>query len=131
MSDAEAFTVEGIAGARATAEGLAELERTTPTLAPYRGVGVGLAFGEDGIEEPFMAVALEHADAVAATDNVERLEQIVRDGESLASAQPWSDVFEIDSIDADGTTVVARLAIDLPALWPRVVFERDSLLVHD
>jgi len=125
------FTVEGLAGGLATPEALEELERETLTLAPYRGLAVGVDFGEGGVDEPFMVVVLDHADAEAAEDNVERFERIVTEGLSVQSRQPWSERFEIDSIEADGTRMVARLGIEIPALWLGVISQPDSLLVHD
>jgi hypothetical protein len=69
------------------------------------GVAAGIA--HDG--EPLIVYVLAHADDATAERNAAVVEEALASGESPRSGRPWSEMVTVDSVDADGAVVVARL----------------------
>ena len=99
-----------------------------PALAPYEAFATGVTIGDDG---PQMLVALLHDDEDAAEENVDNLETVIEEGESVRTNAPWSEMVRLDDTEVDGEILVATLDVDLPSqanLWLDILFTRDSLL---
>ena len=97
---------------------------------PFRGVAGGLTSADD---QPIVLLAYAHDTAEAAQANADALRRLVEQGRSLVSDQPWSNVFTVDDIGAEGTTVVARLGLGErghPQLPYSLLMRRDSLVTH-
>ncbi|MGH9214093.1 MAG: hypothetical protein ACRD2C_26000 [Acidimicrobiales bacterium] len=125
------YTVEGLLGDRATPEAAEQAVQQTPTLAPYQGVGMGVSFGEGGVDGALLVVALQHTEPDAAADNVDRFRDIVEEGVSVRSGQPWSERLRVESIEANGTLLVARFGIAIPAMWLTIASMPGDLVVHN
>jgi len=88
--------------------------RVTPNRPPASGspgtdhdaVAVGWAFEDGG---PQIWIAWKFADSDIAEDAVGDLEDLFSDGTSLTTAQPLTDLLELEEIEADGDVVVARV----------------------
>lgn len=97
---------------------------------PFLGVAGGVT-SVDG--EPIVLFAYVHPNAETAQANADALRRIVEQGQSLQSEQPWSNLFTVDDISADGSTVVARLGLGErgnPQLPYNILMTRDSLVSH-
>lgn len=99
---------------------LADLPRCDGAMT---GVAVGVA--DDG--EPLLVVAIAHADEASAEANVDTISEVLTDGQTLSSARPWSDVLAVESVEAEGTVVVAtaRPAGIILGQWRQLVMSRD------
>lgn len=99
---------------------LADLPRCDGAMT---GVAVGVA--DDG--EPLLVVAIAHADEASAEANVDTISEVLTDGQTLSSARPWSDVLTVESVEAEGTVVVAtaRPAGIILGQWRQLVMSRD------
>lgn len=95
-----------------------------PFVAPYRALGVGAATADGA---PLLVLAYLHADEAAATAAVDRVRAVVEQGTSL-TGRPWSRLVEVESIEARGAVVVARLRASGPSLWTRVAQARETLV---
>jgi hypothetical protein len=94
---------------------------------PFVGVGVGIA-DDDG---PVVVLTYVHTDDSAAEATAEALQGLVEDSASASDGQPWSEIFEIDEIGADGNVTVARLRPTDPgsaAIWRQLVLQRGNLV---
>jgi hypothetical protein len=98
----------------------------SPTIATATGIT-----DDDG---PVLLVAHAHDAAGAAEANAEALEQLVTEGTSLSTRQPYSELVTLDGVEVTGeddTVVVARLrpAGDTPArLWVDMLFRREGIV---
>jgi hypothetical protein len=91
------------------------------------GVATGIA-DDDG---PVVLVALVHTDDAAARANAESLEELVREGTSLMTGEPWSDRLTVDQVTRNGPVVVGRFRPVEPTdvrLWFDVFNARDGLV---
>jgi hypothetical protein len=114
-----------ILGRRATPEQAAEaqeqIDAGTLGLAPWLVAGLADAPGQ-------LLVVLWHADEATAQDNAARLRRTVEDGTSAVTGQAWSERLGGETIDVEGTLVVARLRSQVPIAY-RVLVERDTLIM--
>lgn len=103
-------------------------ERLLP--APFAGIASGATF-VDG--EPFGVIVYAHLDPVSDEENAAALEQMLAEGESLASGRPWTDLFASFDVAVDGLTVVARVA-PVEGRSPRDVYDailrRETIASH-
>lgn len=90
------------------------------------------AIADDG--GPIVLVAHAYGSAEAASTGAESLERVVEEGASLATREPWSDLFTVDEVTTggpDGTVAVARLrpAGERPAaVWRNLLPQRETLV---
>jgi hypothetical protein len=98
-----------------------------PTVEPYEAFATGVRL--DGGDTQVL-LALLHEDDETAEANVDAIEEVVSDGESVVNRAAWSDVFDTDEVAADGpvSTAVLDLESGGPNIWLHVIFTRDSLL---
>jgi hypothetical protein len=115
----------------------ADMARATPAQAEalceeslpeaFSNVAAGIA--DDG--DPMLILAYTHGDDDAAGANAEALEGLVEDGMSLQTREPWSEMFEVDSVETEGSLVVARLRFTDPSrtvIWRQLLQARDNLV---
>lgn len=96
----------------------------------FNGVAGGLSYEDD---HAVAVLVYTHADEEAAASNADALEGLIEDGRSLQSGRPWSELFSVDEVRTNGTTVVARLDIptDRPAAQVFSMLQaQDSLVSH-
>src|SRR5690606_6889913 len=74
-----------------------------PRCEAVTGVAVGVA--HDG--EPLVVLVTAHADEDAAEAGAEVLAEALASGSELRTGRPWSDILSVESVEADGTVVVA------------------------
>jgi len=74
-----------------------------PRCEAMTGVAVGVA--HDGA--PLVVLATAHADEDAAEAGAEVLAEALASGTELITDRPWSDLLAVESVEADGTVVVA------------------------
>jgi hypothetical protein len=118
------FSVDPGDGARITAADAPNL------LEPFVGFGSGLTLDSD---DPNVVLAYVHADDETAQANAEPLRELLQEGTSLRTGEPWSVLFTVDTIRTDGPTLVARLGLGTggrPGLAHDIVHARDSLAMH-
>jgi hypothetical protein len=97
---------------------------------PTAAVATGVTADDDG---PVILIALAHVSAEAASANADALEEMVTNGSSILSNEPWSERLELDGVETTGhdLVVVARLR---PVerigtrLWYDIVMRRDNLV---
>jgi hypothetical protein len=97
---------------------------------PFSGVAGGLTSADD---EAIVLLAYAHDTAEAAEANAEALRTLVEQGHSLQSDQPWSDLFTVDDITTNDSTMVARLALGdqgNPQLAYNLLMTRESIVSH-
>jgi hypothetical protein len=98
---------------------------------PTSAVATGVASDDEG---PVVLFALAHLSADAASANAEALENIVANGSSVLTREPWSERFELDGVETtgdDGLVVVARLRPVEPIgtrLGYDILARRDNLI---
>jgi len=102
-------------------------------LKPYRLLGTSIGRAPAGF---YMGLALVHADAQAATANVERLRDKLIGEHSRAAERPWAELFEVggSEIVADGRLLRARIPLaggEASGIWFSFVARRDPLLLHE
>jgi hypothetical protein len=139
---AQAMDAEGAYSAYFNASGVHKLDPVHSVIGgrkagpdqvlpePFRGVAGGLT-KEDGKAVAVLAYA--HASDSAAEANAAALRTLVENGRTLSENRPWSDTFAVDDIRTDGSTLVARLALDERAN-PQSVYgltnDREGLVSH-
>jgi hypothetical protein len=127
--------------ARPGADGLGAVGTATPEQAeqlcedmlpqPSAAVATGVTADDDG---PVLLIALAHLSADAASANADALDEIVTNGASAVSGEPWSERIELDGVETTGDgnlVVLARLRPVDPIgtrLWYDVLVQRDSLV---
>ncbi|MDE9367249.1 hypothetical protein PZ938_16640 [Luteipulveratus sp. YIM 133132] len=118
---------------RVTAESLTRRRRPASPRSygdvaqpPYVAYGIGQAV--DG-GRSVLVVAFAHADDAAAKTGVERLNAMVAQGQSAATARPWTQLLTSPQVKAAGRVVVGRFVVENPRLWSGIDQQRDSLLL--
>lgn len=114
-----------MAGGRLTPE-QAEAACEGALQTPFAGVAAGIT-DDDG---PVFLFAYATADEDAAAATAAEVEQLVTEGESLITQEPWSERFTFDSAGTDGNVAVVRLRPAEPGpaiIWANIVQQRDSL----
>ena len=95
-------------------------------LRPYQFLSIGEGRDAGG---SYGVLALLHADANTAQDNVTRLKAIIATGKSLHSQEAWSKLIQSSEVSADGRLLVARLRTN-PGLLIDALKNFDNLLAH-
>lgn len=96
---------------------------------PFAGVATGIV-DDDG---PVFLIAYVTADDEAAEATAEAVEQLVTEGESMLTQEPWSERLTVDEVTSDGNVVLARLRPaepGPPAIWQQILFRKDNLVAH-
>jgi hypothetical protein len=97
-----------------------------PRLAPYIAAATGVTLDD---ETSVLLVALLHGSADDAVENASRLREVVAQGASGTTGEPWSDLLTVADTSVDGPLLLARLETAGPGgLWYRLVAVRDTLL---
>jgi len=94
-------------------------------LDPCPGlVGAAAGVADDG--EPLLVYATAHADEDSAEDSVDIITEAFEEGSLMPVQRPWADILTIESVEADGTTVVvtARPADMVLGQWSNFVVDR-------
>lgn len=73
-------------------------------------------------------MVLLNPDSSSAAENARRLAAIVSAGTDVADRRPWRDLLGVDSIEATGRLVTARLSTRRSVLWIALVSNPGSLL---
>jgi hypothetical protein len=86
------------------------------------GAATGVA--HDG--RPLIVLAVASASADAAAANEELLARVLREGQDLRTARPWSELLDIETIGTEGavTTITARPADMVTASWRNLLVDR-------
>jgi hypothetical protein len=119
-----------VAGGRSGAGGDGSDTRAGREAAESQGTrcesvtGVAAGIAHDG--QPLIVYVLAHADDASAERNAAVVEEALTSGESPRSGRPWSEMVTVDSVDADGAVVVARLrpADMVLGQWPEPLYDR-------
>ena len=96
------------------------------SLDEYDALGTGIGHDAEGF---FTILVFVYADEDAASRNVETLEERMG-GYSVATAQPWNEIFPQHAVWNDGRALIARLRTEAPLIWLRIVYDTESLLWH-
>lgn len=133
-ADAGAYDGTDVAGSLGRGLTPEQVEAIEEQLGDAGGAGLVrwdvAALGEtlaDG--RPGLAIVLGHDDEGSATDNVERLETVLREGQSLATRRPWSDLCADPDVRRDGTVVIATCDTEAGGRAVQILVARDSLLL--
>ncbi|HXK33637.1 MAG TPA: acyltransferase family protein [Dehalococcoidia bacterium] len=134
-ADVAPFSVEA-ASARLTAGATTDEQRRLAVaalspehaLAPYAAYAA--AAGIDG-RGAFTAVVLVHGTDAGALKNAGRLAARIEHARSFAAGQPFSDLVEGSTIQADGRIIVVMLRVRAAGYWYALHAVHDTLLVHD
>ena len=100
----------------------------TPMLKPYLAFATGEGVDQVG---PYMALALVHANAETAEENVNLLLRRINEASSLMTRQQWAEMVDRTEVRADGPIFLAKLHGRISRAWAAMVFNRDSLLFHE
>ncbi|MDD9371235.1 MAG: hypothetical protein PV358_14035 [Acidimicrobiales bacterium] len=112
---------ERVLGASATPERVDALE----DLPPCTGMtAVATAIADDG--EPLLVLAIAHTDEDAAEGNVDAVTTALTEGDQVTRQRPWSETLTVESVEAEGTVVVAtaRPADMVLAQWYQLIVDR-------
>ena len=101
-------------------------------LRPYSTFATGVGIDKDG---SYMALIMVHANEQDADENLELLRKRIGGTSSSVTGRPWSEVFDIDSLDArsEGRVLLAKLRRfgDIGYDWVNFIFHKDPLLLHE
>ena len=78
----------------------------TPMLKPYLAFATGEGVDQVG---PYMALALVHANAETAEENVNLLLRRINEASSLMTRQQWAEMVDRTEVRADGPILLAKL----------------------
>jgi hypothetical protein len=117
-------------GYESLANGDPELTGTYPgpRLKKFVSLGSGLGTDSRGI---YMALVLYHESPEDARSNISLLEQRISGTNSIYDDTPWSEIIIDAKIWVDGKVLLAKLYTESPALWTRILYGRDILLLHE
>jgi len=124
VSDAEVLDApfaERILGASATPEQIDALE----DLPQCTGMtAAATAIADDG--EPLLVLAIAHTNEEAAEGNVDAVTTALTEGDQVTRQRPWSETLTVESVEAEGTVVVAtaRPADMILAQWYQLTVDR-------
>lgn len=99
-----------------------------PRLKKFVTFGSGLGIDSKGI---YTALVLYHESSDDAVSNISFLEQRIADTNSIFDDTPWSELITDTEIRVEGQVLLAKLYTDSPAIWTRIVYGRDILLLHE
>lgn len=133
-ADADAYDGTDVAGSLGRDLTPEQVEAIEEQLGDAGGAGLVrwdvAALGETLVDgQPGLAIVLGHEDEASATDNVERLETVLREGQSRMTRRPWSDLCDDPDVRRDGTTVIATCDTETGGRAVQILFARDSLLL--
>lgn len=100
-----------------------------PTALPEAIAGVASGIADD--DGPVVVLAYANASPAGADANAAALASLLAEGASSRSGRPWSGQVEVEGIDVEGPTVVARLRLRdgaSPSLWFDVVRDADNIV---
>ena len=100
----------------------------SPLLHPYQALASGAGRGVSGA---YLALALVHADAETAEDNVDLLRRRIKETSSVVTLQPWRDRIDSMEIRAEGRVLLARLYGDIGRAWQSWLIQGDPMLLHE
>jgi hypothetical protein len=83
------------------------MEVRTPLCGADRSLAIGVHYGKRGADG---SVVVRYADAGAAEDDVAVREQALREGRSVVSDRPYSDLLRVEDARADGRNIVLDVA---------------------
>jgi hypothetical protein len=112
---------ERVLGASATPERIEALE----DLPQCTGMtATATAIADDG--EPLLVLAIAHTDEDAAEGNVDAVTTALTEGDQVTRQRPWSEMLTVESVEAEGTVVVAtaRPADMVLAQWYQLIVDR-------
>ena len=132
VGDVERFTTDPL-DSLLSAEEQAQLEKMRAQLGmeaedtpdEFSVLGAGVARDSDGF---FTMLVFVYEDADVANRNVQDLEEMLANGQSVATGQPWIEYFPQSEVWNDGRTLIARLRTEHPRIWLHVVFNNENLL---
>ena len=99
-----------------------------PRLKKFVTFGTGLGIDSKGI---YTALVLYHESSDDAELNISLLEQRIADTSSIFDDTPWSELVTDTEIRVEGQVLLAKLYTDSSALWTRIPYGRDILLLHE
>ena len=130
FGDVERFTTNPL-DSLLSAEEQAQLEKMRAPLGmdtpdEFSALGAGVAKDADGF---LTILVFVYEDADVANRNVQGLEEMLANGQSIATGQPWTEYFPQSEVWSDGRALIARLRTERPAIWLQVVFNNENLLM--
>jgi hypothetical protein len=80
-----------------------------------------------------MALALAHADAASAEENVGLLRRIIEEGSSTFYGNPWSDQIDVETLEikSDERLLLGKLRTKSASFWLDWIFGADILILHE
>ena len=133
FGDVERFTTDPL-DSLLSAEEHAQLEKIRAALgveaedAPdeFSVLGAGVARDSDGF---FTILVFVYEDEDVANRNVQDLEEMLANGYSFATGQPWTEYFPQSEVWSDGRALIARLRTERPSIWQDIVSNNENLLM--
>ena len=133
FGDVERFTTNPL-DSLLSAEEQAQLEKMRAELGmeaedtpdEFSALGAGVAKDADGF---LTILVFVYEDADVANSNVQGLEEMLANGQSIATGQPWTEYFPQSGVWSDGRALIARLRTERPGIWLQVVFNNENLLL--
>ena len=96
-------------------------------LDTYEVLGLGLGFDEDGW---FSVLIFIYGDRPHAERNVETLQKMLATGLSVDQQRPWNEVFSETAVRHEGRALTAKLRIEEPGIWHRLLTLSDTFFWH-
>jgi hypothetical protein len=89
-----------------------------PTFAGY-------GFQSDGAGTGLWTAVATYADDAAAASAAEHIRKVLSEGKSMATAQPYAELLQVDDVTASGPAVVAHLRLTNGRPLTQLMFRRD------
>ncbi len=133
FGDVERFTTDPL-DSLLSAEERAQLEKVRAELGMeaedtqdyYSALGTGVAKDSDGF---LTILVFVYEDEDVANRNVQDLEEMLANGYSFATGQPWTEYFPQSEVWSDGRALIARLRTERPSIWQDIVSNNENLLM--
>ena len=133
FGDVERFTTDPL-DSLLSAEERAQLEKARAELGMeaedtpdyYSALGTGVAKDSDGF---LTILVFVYEDEDVANRNVQGLEEMLANGQSIATGQPWTEYFPQSEVWSDGRALIARLRTEFPSIWQSIVSRNENLLM--
>ena len=133
FGDVEMFTTDPL-DSLLSAEERAQLEKARAELGMeaedtpdyYSALGTGVAKDSDGF---LTILVFVYEDEDVANRNVQGLEEMLANGQSIATGQPWTEYFPQSEVWSDGRALIARLRTERPSIWQDIVSNNENLLM--
>ncbi len=130
-ADGAGFGPDAIRGSQLDPSQREEIEEQlgpAEDLPEWEVAGVADGAGADG--QPRVVLVFVHADDDGADSHVSTLTEQLESGTDPATGRPWTDVFAVERIEADGRVVTAVLETEAAGLASVLFQRRSPLLVH-